>query len=122
MEYNMLLSDFLDLFPEDREQLQSNAKQLDIDETDGMHVAFGMIVVPYVKSLLRTNNNETKIRKAFDFFEEMAISGDALVCEVLEFTVLEDFISQGNIFLNLCKRYMGKQTLESCLSVERYMM
>ncbi|MDO4179485.1 MAG: hypothetical protein Q4D21_09930 [Phascolarctobacterium sp.] len=92
-----------------------------IDTKDGMHVIFGMVVVPYLVHLLDLGDKD-KLKRAFEYFEKMASSGDILICEVLEFTILEDLISRGAKNLELAKKFMQHETLESCLKVEKYML
>lgn len=82
---------------------------------------FGMVVVPFVKKLIESGYKD-KTKKAFRFIERMAIDENPEIAEVLEFTVLEGFISYGKQFLDECKFYMGKEPLTSCEFVEKYMM
>ena len=119
MQYEKLYDEFKKLFPEDAEKLDELAKAQSAQPTDGMHIMFGMVVVPFLLGLLSENENE-KLKVAFEFLEKMAKSKDALIAEVLEFSVLEDFISQDEEVLSKLKGYMGPKTLESCISLERY--
>ncbi|MCR4615350.1 MAG: hypothetical protein K5756_04295, partial [Clostridiales bacterium] len=63
---------------------------------------------------------EDKIRRCFNFFEDMALSESEDIGEVLDFTILEDFISRGKTFLDKCKSFMGQRTLEDCKAVEEW--
>lgn len=121
MKYSMLYDEFLTHFPEDIIVLKDKADKLTIAPSDGMHVVFGMIVMPFIIKLI-VKKNEKKLKIAFNSFEQMATSEEPLICEVLEFTVLETLISQEKNTLNYCKSYMKKETLKSCLAVEQYMM
>lgn len=120
MTYNELYKDFISMFPKNLEKIKAIAADSLVEDSDGMHVLFGMVVIPFVKDLL--NNNQTdKITTAFEFFENMAKSTDEMISEVLEFTILEDFISDGKEFLSKCLPYMGPETKKSCQAVMKYM-
>ena len=119
MQYEKLYDEFKNLFPEDIDRLDELAKTQSAEPTDGMHIMFGMVVVPFLIELLSENESE-KLKVAFEFLEKMAKSKDTLIAEVLEFSVLEDFISQDKKVLNMLKGYMGPETLESCVSLEKF--
>ncbi len=120
MTYKKLYEEFVSFFSENIDDLNRIADTNGVDDTDGMHVIFGMVVVPFIIELLENKDTE-KIKKAFFFLEKMAVSDDLMICEVLEFTVLEDFISLGKDFLEKCKRNMGKETLGICQVIENNM-
>lgn len=65
-------------------------------------------------------NEASKIDNAFKFFEEMAGSEDPLVCEVLEFSVIESFISKDKKVLAKCKTFMRPKTLSCCEVIEQW--
>ena len=121
MSYEELYYEFLKLFPDDKDTIQEIAKTADAEPADGMHIMFGMVVVPFIIKLIE-DNEEFKIKTAFDFFEKMAESEDSLISEVLEFTILEDLISRDKHILEKCRVFMGRKTMESCSVVENYMM
>ena len=121
MEYEMLYNDFIKAFPDDINELQEIADSAVAEPSDGMHIMFGMVVVLFLIKLIE-NDEEKKLREAFAFFEKMAEMDDPMISEVLEFTVLEDIISQGKQMLDRCKIYMGEKTLERCLAVEKFML
>ena len=120
MKYESLYADFVSLFPEDKDVIQQFEKKNTVfPAEDGMHILFGFVVVPFVSELIKTDDDD-KIRRSFNFFEDMALSESEDIGEVLDFTILEDFISRGNDFLEKCKSYMGQRTLEDCKSVEEW--
>lgn len=121
MKYDTLYDEFLKLFPDDRDWLHEKASELSAEPSDGMHIMFGMVVVPFVVELLE-REDERKLKIAFDFFEKMAKAENPMISEVLEFTILEDIISRGKAILDKCKGYMKQKTLDSCIVVEKYMM
>ncbi len=121
MRYETLYDEFTQLFPADLNRLQQKAEKVSAEPSDGMHIMFGMVVVPFIMELL-AHDDKQKLAVAFEFFEKMAEDDNPMVSEVLEFTVLEDFISRGKAVLDKCKLYMKQKTFESCLAVEKYMM
>lgn len=121
MKYDTLYDEFTQCFPEDLPRFQEIAECAAAERSDGMHVMFGMVVIPFVIEQLE-KCNEPKLKRAFDFFERMAEDDNTMISEVLEFTVLEDLISRGDSTLEKCKTYMGQKTRERCSIVEKYMM
>lgn len=121
MEYILLYKKFQNEFPELNDILNSISEERNVDEEDGMHVIFGMVVTEVIAQLIESNNSE-ELLKVFSFLEKMANSNDTKICEVLEFSLIEDFISRGKEYLSKCKKYMQEETLRCCLSVETYMM
>ncbi len=121
MKYEELYKDFAKLFPDDEVVLNDLEISADVDEEDGMHILFGMVVFPFISKLVEDGENE-KLKRVFDFLEQMASSKDSRICEVLEFTILENIITSGKDFLNICKPYMGSETGKSCEYIERYLM
>ncbi len=121
VKYEGLYDEFVQSFPDDLSRLQEIAVSASAEPSDGMHIMFGMVIMPFLMVLLE-NREETKLKAAFDFFERMAESDDSMISEVLEFTILEDIISRGKFTLGRCKTYMGQKPLEHCSAVEKYMM
>lgn len=91
-----------------------------IDDTDGMHVVFGMVIVPYILHIVQ-NKKTSEINKVFSFLENMAIYKDTKVNEVLDFTVLEQLADEDSDKLRQCKKYMGINTLKHCEKIEAVM-
>lgn len=120
MTYSELYHDFQALFPTKTIQLDQLAKSALADESDGMHIMFSFVVVPFVIRLLKEDDSEA-LTQAFRFFEEMASSGDAKITEVLEFTVIENLMSNGVAIFEAAKKYMGTEMLKSCENVSQYL-
>lgn len=99
--------------------LRLKKKENLIDETDGIHIVFGMVIVPYILNIVQ-NNKMLEINKVFLFLENMAICEDIKIKEVLDFTVLEQLVDEGQDILEQCKQYMKKNTLKHCEEVEKY--
>ncbi len=56
-----------------------------INETDGIHIVFGMAIVPYILCIVQ-NNKMAEINKTFSFLEDMAIYAKTTLkhCEKVE--------------------------------------
>lgn len=121
MTYDTLFDEFVLCFPDDAPRIQEIAKCADAEPSDGMHIMFGMVIVPYLVELLEKGNVE-KVKSVFVFFERMAEADDTMISEVLEFTVLEELISRGKQILDICKKFMGQKTLERCSILEKYVL
>ena len=109
MDYNSLYSDFRTLFSSDGDRLDQLTKAAYADEGDRMHIMFSFVVIPFVIGLLHKNNTE-KLTKAFRFFEEMASSDDTAITEVLEFTVIENLMSNGKTVYEQAVKYTNRIT------------
>ena len=121
MQYDELYEAFKKEIPEGVSFLKIKEKENMIDETDGIHIAFGMAVVPYILYIVQ-NKKMLEINKVFLFLENMAMCEDIKVNEVLDFTVLEKLADEGHDTLELCKQYMEKNTLKHCEEVEKYFL
>ena len=51
------------------------------DGTDGIHITFGIVIVPYILHIIQ-NRKMAEINKAFTFLENMAMCEDIKVTEV----------------------------------------
>ncbi len=121
MKYDELYKAFKEEIPEGFSFLEIKEKENLIDETDGIHIVFGMVIVPYILHIVQ-NNKMPEINKVFSFLENMAMCEDVKVNEVLDFTVLEQLADEGHDTLEQCKQYMGKNTLKHCEEVEKYFL
>ena len=109
MIYAKLYDEFVGLFPEDKAFFHAMEEKTGADKEDGMHVIFGMVVCPYIISLLSTNPE--KAQKAFDFVEEMETSGDSDIVNVAEVSILEVIMTDEKGGIENMKKYMGKESL-----------
>lgn len=121
MKYDGIYKTFKEEIPEGYSFFEAKEKENLIDETDGIHIVFGMVIVPYILHIVQ-NNKLLEINKVFSFLENMAISEDIKIKEVLDFTVLEQLADEGHDTLRQCKRYMGKNTLKHCEEIEKYFL
>lgn len=120
MNYKDLYSNFKAMFPECNGSFQSLEQEANADETDGMHIMFSFVVIPFILDLLK-NDEKDKLKKAFDYFEKMALSDSADITEVLEFTVLENLMSNGQDIYGKAKSYMGNNTMDCSKKAEQYL-
>ena len=121
MKYDELYKTFKEEISEGYSFFEIKEKENLIDETDGMHVVFGMVIVPYILYIVQ-NNKILEINKVFSFLENMAICEDVKIKEVLDFTVLEQLVDERQDVLGQCKQYMKKNTLEHCEEMEKYFL
>ena len=108
MKYEKLYRDFIELFPDDKDYFERIRLENDVEENEGMHIMFGFVVLPFIKKIVR--ESEEKSKTAFDFFEKMEKSGDSKIAEVVEFTILEDLISNERESFELYSVYFGDET------------
>ena len=88
MKYDELYNAFVNRFPEDKEVFDQLKQDADVDENeDGMHIMFGMVVVPYIRKIAGENSAKTK--KAFGYLEEMLLDDNPDIGNVAEVSVLE---------------------------------
>ena len=108
IKYNAMFDWFIELFPDDKEWFDNKCKEMDTFPEDGMHVVFGMVVVPYILEVAIAD--ERKMEITFDFIERMEFYGISKIAEVIEFTVLENLHGADKDKLDLCLKYMGSET------------
>ena len=119
MEYNELYKDFRKIIPECIDFCSMKERENLLDANDGIHIFFGMVIVPYFIYLVDTNQ-DILAKKVSSFFENMANSEDIKVQEVLDFTVLEQLANEGHDKFEQYKKYMENESLEHCISTEKY--
>lgn len=103
MTYDNLFENFKEKIPEGMKFYEKKMKECSVDETDGKHVIFAMVIVPYIFHVVQ-NKEEEIIKKVFCFLEEMAICEDAEVENVLYVTILEDIVNEGPEILQQYKQ------------------
>jgi len=121
MNYDTLYETFKKRFPERQSCFEQLERENFVDESDGMHPAFGVVVVPYILQTVR-EDRLLEIQKIVLFLEEMALCDDADVVDVLDYTVLEQLIDEDHSTLDIFKKYMGEQTLKHCQEIGRYFL
>ena len=118
MEYNKLYSEFVDLFPQDMEWFKLECEEKSADEDDGMHVLFGMVVVPFILEV--AIHSPQKLKLVFDFIEKMETSEDSSIAEVVEFSILENLIGVDDKILQQCFACMGDETKKAYNDIRKW--
>lgn len=118
MQYNELYKDFIDLFPQDKEWFKEECVKKSADEEDGMHVLFGMVVVPFI--LEEAIQFPSKLKLAFDFIEKMETSKDSSIAEVAEFSILENLMGINDEKLQQCIACMGDETKKAYMDIRKW--
>ncbi|MBR6383967.1 MAG: hypothetical protein IKS56_08290 [Lachnospiraceae bacterium] len=118
MKYEELYKDFISIFPEDSDFFEEKSRENDAEESDGMHIMFGLVVLPYIKKIIQ--ESPEKSVKAFSFFEDMEKSGDSKIAEVLEFSILEYLLSNEKESIDLYAKYFGPETTEAAKSIGKW--
>lgn len=119
MNYDKLYTEFKKAVPECINFCKEKEIKNFIDNTVGIHVSFGMVIVPYILCIV-DNREDAVIQRVFDFMEQMALCQDIKVQEVLDFTILEQLADEGHGKFQECKKYMKMNTLQHCEKVEQY--
>ena len=120
MNKDNVLKCYLKKVPEIQEQFLKQCKENLIDDTDGAHVVWSLGLVPCIIDLIKDyEKNKDILERTFDFFEEMALSDDNEVRELLLYSVLEKLGDDKEI-LATSMRHMGKATIEYSKKVENF--
>lgn len=90
MNYDKLYTEFKAAVPECINFCKDKEVENFIDDTVGVHISFGMVVVPYILYIV-DHREEASIKKSFGFMEQMALCQDIKVQEVLDYTILEQY-------------------------------
>ncbi len=117
--YANVYSKFKESFADNDEFLNKKEEENRIDPSDGSHVPFEMVVVPFLLHLVGTHD-ETGLAKAFSFLEQMAASQDKEVQAVLQFSVLEPLVDNDENYTKI-KKYLGKETLSYLPYLRQYL-
>ncbi|NDI36668.1 DUF7674 family protein [Chengkuizengella sediminis] len=92
----------------------------DWEEFPGNHNVFGNVLNPFLVELLEKKNQERLKKRIFQFFEDMALSEDDDVQNVLIVTVLE-YLGDSEKCLKEARKLMGNRTLEFSKEVEKWL-
>lgn len=119
MKYENIVRFFLTEVPESSDYYNKHKSAKLIDDNTGVHVVFGMIILPFILESCDKADYVT-IDIIFAFLEKMSQCEDVRVVEVLDFTILEGFADEGKERLNRIKKYMWENTLQHCEDIEKY--
>lgn len=122
MKYQDLYLTFKETFKEDGDFFKSMEEEnkLEPNDSEMVHVYFCLVVSPYAYDLLK-KNNETKLRKLFAFFEDMANDPNVEVQGVLQFSVLENITTESKEIYKAAQKYIGPETKTFVNQVATYM-
>jgi len=109
---NKELNQFLvKTFPELKQAYDEEVSWQEGDDT-GSHVVFGDVFTPYLEQLV-VEKNEDKLKKLFNFIEDVLVMNCKYCDEVIAFSVLEKLFD--NIeHIKYSRRFMEKKTLQIC--------
>lgn len=118
MNYENILDLLFNKIPEIKAFYEKKKQENLVDDDSGKHIIFGMVIVPYI--LEEVNNHGENEKKIFDFLEEMSFCEDVKVGELLDYTILEQFIDEGKQQLDILKSFMHENVLKCCMEIEKY--
>lgn len=109
MEYDALNSELIERIPDTFGGYAELRAMWDGDEP-GPHVVYGDVLVPYALAQLALGPS-VACAELFNFLEEMALSSDQNIRDVLGASVLEALLSEPEAWV-VAKQLMGPATLE----------
>jgi hypothetical protein len=112
-ELNLLL---LKTLPELKHKYEEEVNWQEGDDT-GSHVVFGDVFTPYLEDMIRTKN-ESKVKIAFKFIEDVLSIKDKYCDEVIAFSVLEKLLDRQE-HIKFSEKFMGIKTKQICLDVKK---
>ena len=119
MIYKNLYKDFCSELEDYKPVLEALERDTLLDSSDGMHCYFGLVVMPLIINMVR-DNDVSGLKKSFHFFERMANEEDKDIVNVLVTTVLEKIVTTNRKTLEICKKYMGQETLKQCAYIQQF--
>ncbi|MFF0830691.1 hypothetical protein ACFYU8_27995 [Brevibacillus sp. NPDC003359] len=112
MNYDNVTTRLLTVVPQIRPHYEKGMEWL---EEELPHVLFGIMVVPFIIKNLEENK---PLDVMFNFIEEMSLSSDERIQELVVVSVIESLIVEREI-IHHAKSSMGKRTRELCDDIER---
>ncbi|MFC8689071.1 hypothetical protein [Brevibacillus porteri] len=112
MQYDNIIRKLLAAVPQIRPNYEEEMEWLGEELP---HVIFGMVVTPYIIKCLEEHGNSETI---FNFLEEMSLSSDEKVQELVVVSVLELLVTEREI-IEIAKSLMGEQTRQHLKTLER---
>ena len=119
MKYEELYKNFIDDVPIAKEFCDNKKKEEGLDDTDGMHVVFYLVVYPFIEKVMQ-NGEEVAIKQVFDFVEKIETSGNTLACEVMEQSIMEYLLAEHRDLVNKYHYLYGEETKKALYDVNRY--
>lgn len=109
INYDNVIEVLLFKFPALKEELMLNDHLCDLP-----HCIFEIIVIPYVKQLCENNDAEV-LKQIGEFLEQMALSSDKKVNEVLNVSFLEPIVLGDRGILPLFRNYLGNKASQELM-------
>ena len=120
MKIATIFNQFIKRFPELNDTINKSLKTHLVDDKDGIYVIWGLGIMPSVLELLKRPNNERILKNIFNFFEEMAISEDEEVRELLMYSTLET-LDDDKVILKEALIYMGDKTKKLLDGIQNFL-
>ena len=114
--YAELNQRLLEVIPELEASYQEELK-LWAPDIPGSHVMYGNLLVPLLEERLGLEGQEEILRRAFSLIEELSVSDDRFVREVVTDTICEYVVDRRELY-SPAKELMGPRTAALCKSVE----
>ena len=96
---------FKNEFKDDADFFKERESETGVDDTDGRHIQFGMVVVPYLYHLADIQD-EAKVKECFEFFERMSVTSDKGLSAAVQFSILEAVVNNEDYLCKLKKHFM----------------
>ena len=107
-------------FHDDSDFFVQKENESSVDNTDGAHIQFGMVVIPYLYHLVDLNE-VSKIKKCFNFFDDMSKTKDKELTEVVQFSILEDIVTNEEYY-NILKDYFTDEMKTYIPYLHKYLL
>ena len=120
LDKNSIIEQLLCNIPEIKTKYQEEMAWWGNEEFPGLHNILGDVMNSFVVNLLKSSGNEELKSRIFSFYEDMAISSDYHIRNVLEVTLLE-YLGDDKEILNTAYNYMGIYTKRLSDGIERYL-
>lgn len=111
----------IEKIPELKEEYEENVSGFwkgESVENIGLHNIFGDVLDPFLIEALENKGNDELLTRIFSFLEEMAISPDPHIREVLAVTVLER-VGDDKALLKRARKFMKEETRKASDEVEK---
>ncbi len=116
LTYENAYQQFKNEFKDDADFFKERESETGVDDTDGRHIQFGMVVVPFLYHLADIQD-EAKIKKCFDFFDKMSVSSDKELSAVVQFSILEAVVSNKDYLSKLKIFHGGNENIYTLLAI-----
>lgn len=112
INYRDVIPATLRVFPELKGAYEKEAARW-TEEPFGPYNLFDIIVMPHVLGLLNAKGREDELRKAFEYFENLATHSDEEISNLIGVAVCEELCSH-EAALQRAVKFMGPKTKSFC--------